>query len=138
VGRLADGWQTTVITPDEFGRRWDEIRTSADSAGRDAANMRSSVHLMINLNDDTIAAREEAKRFLDVYYSMDATDEVLDRWGAYGSTEQVLARLEEYLDRGLDVPIIRFASFDQSRQMELARDGLLPELLKRRVQATVG
>jgi alkanesulfonate monooxygenase SsuD/methylene tetrahydromethanopterin reductase-like flavin-dependent oxidoreductase (luciferase family) len=132
VATLADGWQTAVTTPEEFGRKWEEIRVAAEAAGRDASAMTSSAHLMVNLDADRTAARAEGKRFLDTYYSMDSSDEILDRWGAFGTAEDVLARLDQYLDRGLDVPILRFASFDQSRQMELAEHTLLPELLRRR------
>lgn len=133
VGRLADGWQSAVITPEEFGRKWAEIREAADSAGRNAATLTSSAHLMINLNEDGAAARAEGKRFLDTYYSMDCSDEMLDRWGAFGSAEQVLDRIGQYLDRGLDIPIIRFASFDQPGQMERAEHTLLPALHSLRV-----
>lgn len=137
VATLADGWQTAVTTPEEFGRRWDEIRAAADAAGRDPAALTSSAHLMVNLDKDRAAARAEGKRFLDTYYSMDSSDEILDRWGAFGTTDDVLARIDQYLDRGLDVPILRFASFDQPRQMELAEQTLLPELLRRRTAVNV-
>lgn len=132
VATLADGWQTAVTTPEEFGRKWDEIRTAAQTAGRDPAAMSSSAHLMINLGASRAEARAEGKRFLDTYYSMDSSDEILDRWGAFGTPEDVLTRIDEYLERGLDIPILRFASFDQPRQMELAEQTLLPELQRRR------
>jgi len=131
VGRLADGWQTTVTAPDEFGRRWDEIREAAGRHGRDADAMTSSSHLMINLADDIGTARDEARRFLDTYYSMRLDDETMDRWGAYGPAEHVLARLLDYVDHGLDVPVLRFASYDQSAQFERAAGMLLPELARR-------
>lgn len=136
VGVLADGWQTAVITPDQFGRKWDEIRAVAEANGRDAATLTSSAHIMINLNEDRAAARAEGKRFLDKYYQMDTNDETLNRWGAFGTAEDVLERIDQFLQRGLDVPIIRFASFDQPRQMELAQESLLPELLSRRVSVS--
>lgn len=132
VATLADGWQTAVTTPDEFGRKWDEIRTAAEAAGRDVDALTSSAHLMINIGDDRAAARAEGKRFLDTYYSMDSSDEILDRWGAFGTADEVMARIDQFLERGLDVPILRFASFDQPGQMELAEQTLLPELLRRR------
>ena len=132
VGTLADGWQTAVTTPEEFGRKWDEIREAATAAGRDAAALTSSAHLMINLGTDRAAARADGKRFLDTYYSMDSSDEILDRWGAFGTAEDVLVRIDQYLERGLDLPILRFASFDQTLQMERAEHTLLPELLRRR------
>lgn len=128
VGRLADGWQSTVVTPEDFGVRLRQIRESRTSFGRDGDAMTSSVHLMINLADDVAAARTEAKRFLDTYYSMDVPDDVMDAWGAYGPPEVVLERLAAYVDAGLDVPILRFASYDQQDQLDRADSDLLPQL----------
>lgn len=131
VGRLADGWMSTVVSPDEFGRRWAGVQEAAQRAGRDPSALTSAVHLMINLADDEATARTEAKRFLDTYYLMDTTDETMDRWGAYGTPAQVLDRLQAYLAEGLDVPILRFASYDQTAQMDRAEQALLPELAER-------
>lgn len=128
VGRLADGWMSTVVTPEDFGARWAEVRAAAERLGRDPTRLRSAVHLMVNVADDERTARAEAKRFLDTYYSMDVDDETMDRWGAFGPPEQVLERLAAYVDHGLDVPIVRFASFDQTAQMDRASELLLPGL----------
>ncbi|CAM3649804.1 LLM class flavin-dependent oxidoreductase [Mycobacterium frederiksbergense] len=138
VATLADGWQTAVTTPEDFGRKWDEIQSAADAAGRDASALTSSAHLMINLAGSREEARAEGKRFLDTYYSMDSSDEILDRWGAFGTPEQVMDRIDQYLAVGLDVPVLRFASFDQPGQMELAEQTLLPELQRRRRTVPAG
>jgi alkanesulfonate monooxygenase SsuD/methylene tetrahydromethanopterin reductase-like flavin-dependent oxidoreductase (luciferase family) len=131
VGRLADGWQSTVITPAEFADRWARVQESAQRHGRDPSAITSSVHLMVNINDDEPAARAETRAFLDTYYSMRVTDELMDRWGAFGPAEKVLGRLTEYLDAGLDLPILRFTSFDQTGQLERAAELVLPELAGR-------
>lgn len=129
VARLADGWQSTVVAPEDFGRRLREIRDAAASFGKDPSEMTSSVHLMVNLQNDERAARVEAKRFLDQYYSTNTKTEIMDVWGAYGTPAQVRARVQEYLDQGLDQPILRFASFDQKGQMERALEELIPDLV---------
>lgn len=131
VARLADGWQSTVVSPEDYGRRWGEIRKAAQEMGRDPEDLTSSVHLMVNLQNDEDTARAEAKRFLDEYYSTDTKAEVMDVWGAYGSPKHVLGRIQQYLDQGLDVPIIRFASFDQKGQMDRALQELIPDLAAR-------
>jgi alkanesulfonate monooxygenase SsuD/methylene tetrahydromethanopterin reductase-like flavin-dependent oxidoreductase (luciferase family) len=128
VARLADGWQSTVVAPEEFGRRLREIRQTATDLGRDPSALTSSVHLMINLQNDQKTARFEAKRFLDEYYSTDTKPEVMNVWGAYGTPEQVRSRIQQYLAQGLDVPILRFASFDQKGQMDRALEELIPDI----------
>jgi hypothetical protein len=55
----------------------------------------------------------------------------MDVWGAYGTAKHVRARIQQYLDQGLDVPIIRFASFDQKGQMDRALQELIPDLAAR-------
>lgn len=57
--------------------------------------------------------------------------DTMDKWGAFGTAEEVLDRVTEYVDRGFDVPIVRFASFDQTAQWERASEMLLPELARR-------
>jgi len=131
VGALADGWLSTVVTPKDFGRRWREILQAARDAGRDPSGMASAVHLMINLQDDEETARREGKRFLNEYYSTDVKPETMDAWGAYGTAQDIVGRIREYIDEGLDVPILRFASFDQTGQITRALDELIPELADR-------
>lgn len=128
VARLADGWQSTVIPPDEFGIRLGEIRSAVESEGRDPSRFSSAAHLMVNLQDDRASAREAAKRFLDTYYSMDVQPETMDAWGAYGTPSEVADRINAYLAVGLDLPIIRFASHDQRGQLDRGIAELIPQL----------
>jgi alkanesulfonate monooxygenase SsuD/methylene tetrahydromethanopterin reductase-like flavin-dependent oxidoreductase (luciferase family) len=132
VGRLADGWQSTVVTPQEFGRRWNEIREAARRHDRDPDTMTSSAHLMINLNDDVESARAAAKHFLDDYYTTDVKPATMDAWGAYGSVEMVVKRIQEYISNGLELPVLRFATFEQEAQLQVAMDELVPQLLATR------
>lgn len=126
VGRLADGWLSTVVAPKEFGSRWREIRDAARDAGRDPEAMSSAAHLMVNLDDDEERARANAKAFLDTYYSMDVDPETMDAWGAYGSPENVAERVNQYVSEGLDLPIVRFASDDQKGQLARGIEELVP------------
>lgn len=130
VGRLGDGWLSTVVRPAEFGRQWREIREAAKAAGRDPATMSSGAHLMINLANDRGQAWEAAKAFLDAYYAMDVDPRTMDAWGAYGPPEAVADRINEYIAEGLDLPILRFASHDQKGQMARALDDLLPRITR--------
>ncbi|MGH2736105.1 MAG: LLM class flavin-dependent oxidoreductase [Actinomycetota bacterium] len=130
VARLADGWLSTVVSPQDFGRRLSQIQDAMDRIARDGT-MPSAVHLMVNLQNDSATARTEAKRFLDEYYMTDTKPETMDVWGAYGTADDVLSRIDEYTSVGLELPIIRFASFDQKGQLDRALDELLPSLAKR-------
>lgn len=127
VARMADGWLSTVVSPEDFGRRLGEIRGAMEGLGR-TPEMSSAVHLMVNLQKDAETARREAKRFLDEYYMTDTKSEVMDVWGAYGTADDVLARIDEYRNAGCELPIVRFASFDQKGQLERGLEELIPRL----------
>lgn len=129
VARLADGWLSTVVTPTEFGARLRQIQAAREAMGKEP-EIPSAAHLMINLQNDAGTARDEAKRFLDEYYMTDTKPETMDAWGAYGTRDEVITRIEEYRSAGLDIPIIRFASFDQKGQLERALEELLPRLVE--------
>jgi alkanesulfonate monooxygenase SsuD/methylene tetrahydromethanopterin reductase-like flavin-dependent oxidoreductase (luciferase family) len=128
VARLSDGWLSTVVTPADFGMRLDQIHAARERLGKEPS-IPTAAHLMINLQNDADTAKSEAKRFLDKYYMTDTTPETMDAWGAYGTSVDVIARIEKYRSAGLDVPILRFASFDQKGQMERALKELLPQLV---------
>lgn len=132
VGRLGDGYMTDAATVDEFRRRWDAIRGYAAEAGRDPAAMGSCIHLMVNVGPDAAAAFDEAGRFLQKYYDMDFGRAYLDVWVAAGPPEAVAARIRGYLEAGCTVPIIRFASWEQEKQLERFAEGVAP-LLRDRV-----
>lgn len=123
-----DGWQTAVTDPETFGRQWDRIRERAADYGRDPAALCSSAHLMITVADTVEDARREGKAFLDRYYGMDTSPEVMDRWGAYGDADIVAARILDYVDRGLDVPILRMACGEQTAMIERVRAEVVPQL----------
>jgi alkanesulfonate monooxygenase SsuD/methylene tetrahydromethanopterin reductase-like flavin-dependent oxidoreductase (luciferase family) len=129
VARMADGWLSTVVSPQDFGRRLDEIRSSMERFDR-TPEMPSALHLMINLQNDVETARREAKRFLDQYYMTDTKAETMDVWGAYGTVDDVLARIDEYRQAGCELPIVRFASFDQKGQLERGLEELIPRLVQ--------
>ncbi len=128
VAAMADGWQTAVTTPERFGRQWARIRERATELGRDAASMRSSAHLMVTVADSVEAGRAEGKAFLDQYYGMDTPQEIMDRWGAYGTAEVVAERIRDYAERGLDLPILRAASSSQDEMVDRLERELLPLL----------
>lgn len=128
VAVRADGWQTAVADPATFGRQWERIRERAATHGRDPHLLRSSAHLMVNVADTVEQGRKEGKAFLDRYYGMDTPPDLMDRWGVYGDADTVAARIMRYVDLGLDIPILRMASGNQTAMIERVRGELVPRL----------
>jgi alkanesulfonate monooxygenase SsuD/methylene tetrahydromethanopterin reductase-like flavin-dependent oxidoreductase (luciferase family) len=135
VARLADGWMTTVVDAETFGRNWRQIQALARAEGRDPARLDSSIHQMVNIHPDPEAAVAEAKRFLDVYYSTDYPRAVLDIWVAYGPPEMVAEKLLAYVRAGCQTPVLRFAAYDQEAQLRTFLEKVAPLLADARVPA---
>jgi alkanesulfonate monooxygenase SsuD/methylene tetrahydromethanopterin reductase-like flavin-dependent oxidoreductase (luciferase family) len=133
VARLADGWMTTVVDPETFERNWRAIQDKARAAGRDPARLDSSIHQMVNINDDPEAAIAESKQFLDVYYSTDYSRDVLDVWVANGPPAMVAEKLLPYVRAGCQTPVLRFSAYDQKGQLIRFLDEVAPLLADARV-----
>jgi alkanesulfonate monooxygenase SsuD/methylene tetrahydromethanopterin reductase-like flavin-dependent oxidoreductase (luciferase family) len=128
VARLADGWMTDGgPTPEEFARRWKLVRQFLVEAGRDPAAFHASYHMMLNLKDDARRAWDEGVAFLTHYYGpMD--ERFLRVWLAAGPPDDVARRIQEYIDAGCSLPILRFAGSDGMAQLERCLTDVLPRL----------
>ena len=42
-----------------------------------------------------------------------------DRWGPYGHPERAVERIRSYAEHGAETIIVRFASLNQERQLEI-------------------
>jgi alkanesulfonate monooxygenase SsuD/methylene tetrahydromethanopterin reductase-like flavin-dependent oxidoreductase (luciferase family) len=133
VAHLSDGWMTTVVDVETFERNWRAIQAMALAAGRDPGALDSSIHQMVNINDDPEAAVAESKRFLDIYYTTEYSRDVLDVWVAYGPPEMVAEKLLPYVQAGCQTPVLRFSAYDQKGQMRRFLDEVAPRLANARV-----
>jgi len=128
VARLADGWMTSMGTPEELAQRWAMIAGFAREEGRDPSTMHVAVHHMVNINDEPAVAYAEAKTFLDKYYETDTTTERMETWVSYGTPAQVADKIGAYLVAGAGTMILRFASWKPIEQIRRAVDEVLPRV----------
>lgn len=135
VGLIADGWMTDNTPVVRFKERWDLIRQVARDAGRPTEAMESSLHLMVNINDDRSAGFEEALKFLQTYYGPRMTREYVEGWLACGSPAAVVEKIRAYVEAGCTTPILRFASWDQKGQLARALADVMPAVLALRLPA---
>jgi alkanesulfonate monooxygenase SsuD/methylene tetrahydromethanopterin reductase-like flavin-dependent oxidoreductase (luciferase family) len=127
VARLADGWQTDGTPPDVFRERWEQVRAYASEYGREDQLTDSSLHLMVNINNDARHARRESVEFLDRYYGAGAVGEdILEHWLAFGSPAAVIEKIGLFVEAGCTTPILRFTSPDQEGQLERCLAEVLP------------
>jgi alkanesulfonate monooxygenase SsuD/methylene tetrahydromethanopterin reductase-like flavin-dependent oxidoreductase (luciferase family) len=129
TARLSDGWQTSGIRLELFRERWARIRDYAAEYGRADRVTESSLHMLVNIDDDAEQAYRESVEFLAHYYGEGAVSrERLEEWLAYGPPERVIARIGQWLEAGLTTPVLRFTSLDQLGQLERCMQEVLPAL----------
>ena len=127
VGRLADGWMTTMATPEQFRKGWDAVREAAVAHGRKAEELESCLYYNVHIGEEA-AAYAESKRFLDAYYSADFDEEFVHMWTAIGAPEACAEKIRAFADAGVQVLSVRFAAYDQTAQMRKFIDEVAPLL----------
>jgi alkanesulfonate monooxygenase SsuD/methylene tetrahydromethanopterin reductase-like flavin-dependent oxidoreductase (luciferase family) len=117
VARLADGWMTNKLSPDEFRHQWERIAAMAREEGRDPARLGSALYHNININEDRQAALEESKAFLDTYYTSKFSPAFVEGWTVAGSPKRCIAELAAYFEAGVGHMALRLTSWDQRGQL---------------------
>jgi alkanesulfonate monooxygenase SsuD/methylene tetrahydromethanopterin reductase-like flavin-dependent oxidoreductase (luciferase family) len=128
VARLADGWMTNKLSPDEFRREWARIASMARKEGRDPARLGSALYHNININEDRQAGLEESKAFLDTYYTSKFSPAFVEGWTVAGSPKQCITDLQAYFDAGVGHMALRLASWDQRGQLARFLNEVAPAL----------
>ena len=128
VARLADGWMTNKLSPDEFRQQWATVTAMAREEGRDPARLGSALYHNININEDRAAALEESKTFLDTYYSSKFAPAFVEGWTVAGSPAQCIEELRAYAAAGLGHMALRLTSWDQQGQLRRFLEEVAPAL----------
>ena len=115
AARLGDGVISISDYPDEFTQVNDRVKFHAEALGRDYEAMERVFYLTVNLTSDSDAATAEADRFLKMYYGINMW---ADRWGPFGAPELAIERIRRYREAGAQTIVVRFASFEQEKQLD--------------------
>jgi probable F420-dependent oxidoreductase len=99
TARLADGYFASFQAPDEFVRSMATVRRYAAEAGRANARIESALILLCHLAPTREKAAAEMRPMLE---AMGRGGDAFLQRSAYGSPDDIIARLEEYVAVGLD------------------------------------
>lgn len=124
VARLGSGVVSISDYPDEYAKVVSRVQFHAVSLDRDKDELEKSFYMTVNIGQDSDECASEADRFLRLYYGMNMWG---DRWGPYGPSELIAERIRRYEAAGAETMIVRFASFDQERQLSLFLEEIAPE-----------
>jgi len=118
VARLADGWMTNKLSPEQFRAQWARVAAYAREAGRDPAALGSALYHNIHIREDRQAALAESRAFLEAYYTAAFSPAFVEGWTVAGSPERCIRDLRAYLDAGVGHLALRLASWDQRGQLK--------------------
>ncbi|MFQ5916069.1 MAG: LLM class flavin-dependent oxidoreductase [Nitrospinota bacterium] len=126
IARHADGWQTTLLTPERFSEYLSRIHEMMREEGRDPSAFKTSLYYNLNVNPDREAAYRESKAFLDDYYDRDWPREMVELWTAHGPVEQCVETIRGFMDAGLDHITMRMTAPNQAEQFRIYVEEVLP------------
>lgn len=121
--QLADGYIGISDSPQDWVKLKDRLQELATEEGRDFNTMDSVFYMTVNLNEDEAKAEQEANDFVLKYYGINFWK---DKWGPFGSPQRVVERMEQFAQAGVRSLILRFASFEQQKQLDLFLEQVLP------------
>ena len=123
AARLGAGIISITDTPEEFAQVVQQVDEKAAEIGRDPDSLEKAFYLTVNMNPDLDKAEADAVEWLTGYYGSDIWG---TRWGPFGGPERVAERIGEYVAAGAGTVVIRFASFEPEKQIEIFLDQVAP------------
>ena len=124
AARLGDGLISVSDTPGEFAQVIAQVDAKADEMGRDSSKLEKTFYLTANVGPDLPKAEAEAEEFLTRYYGSNIWG---TRWGPFGGPERVAERMAEYVSAGAQTLVVRLATFEPERQLDLFLEQVAPE-----------
>jgi alkanesulfonate monooxygenase SsuD/methylene tetrahydromethanopterin reductase-like flavin-dependent oxidoreductase (luciferase family) len=124
VARVGDGIIAISDTPAEFADVIDQVDAKAEEYGRDTSQRENVFYLTVNLEEDESAALTDAEDWLMRYYGANIWG---TRWGPFGGVQNVAARMAAYAEAGAETVIVRLATFDPERQLDVFLDRIAPQ-----------
>ena len=122
AGCYADGVMGITDAPENYTEVLRKVEGFATEAGRNPSALERAFYMTVNLNEPQ-AAEAEANDFLVEYYGVNHWG---DRWGPWGSPEDVAQRMAAYASAGARHLVVRFASWDQRGQLRRFIDEVMP------------
>ena len=114
AARFGDAWLPMWLTPDELGRRAGRLAELADEHGRPCPEL--ALLIGVHVDDDLAVASREADGHMQGQYRMPL--DVVQRWSALGSAEQVAEYLQAYVAVGVRELVLMPLAREPLRQYE--------------------
>ena len=128
VGRVGDGWLVSSATPSEVGEGKDIVFDTADQCQREIEEDHIGVLLGYYISEDYEQAATKAHQFVTRH----RPDAHFTEFTALGTTEQVGALIQQYIDAGASKFAVRplCAGDESMEQLEIMGQEVLPAFHK--------
>ena len=123
AAQLGSGIISISDTPEEFAQMIQHVSEKSAEIGRDPASFENTFYMTVNMNSNLNAAEADAVEWLTGYYGSDIWG---TRWGPFGGVERVTDRIQEYVSAGAETVIVRFASFEPEKQLDVFLEKVAP------------
>jgi probable F420-dependent oxidoreductase len=120
IGRLADGWVSYVVTPEQYAKGLETIAASAEAVGRELERFDTGHLLFARVADDYESAFASANAHLSHRYAMDFS-RATKRYAAIGSPADVAEKIHEFREAGLRHVILDTVGEPEERPEQLER-----------------
>jgi probable F420-dependent oxidoreductase len=120
MGRMADGWISYVVTPDQYREGLEAIARAASEARRKLERFGTAHLLFMRLDDSREAALEAATEHLSRRYAMDFR-RAADRYSALGRPADVAERIHAFREAGLRHIVLDLVGPMEDRDDQLER-----------------
>ena len=124
-----DGWLPYLVSADAYARSVATVRAEADAAGRPLGDgFEWALYLYCSIRADGDRARSDVASFLGRAYG-DKPREMLDRIAPAGTPDEVVPRLQAYVDAGVRHFVVAPAAPEDTLEVvRLAATEVLPRL----------
>ena len=129
AGRLADGWLSYVVTPEQYRAGLEVIARAGAEAERDLSTFGTGHLLFIRLAKNYESALDYAAKMLSARYAMDFRKPA-KRYCALGTAEQVASTIREFYQAGVRHLVVDFIAerADQIEQIDYFGADVMPLL----------
>ncbi len=115
VARVGDGWLASSVTPQEVARSVTAIKENLVSYGRSIENDHYGVMLPVYLSGSKV----EALSHLPAGVGRARTDVPIEEYGAFGTAEDIHARIKEYIEAGASKFVLRLTCTEHESPEQL-------------------
>ncbi len=124
AARVGDGVIAISDTPAEFAEVIAQVDAKAEEYGRDTTRRENVFYLTVNLDEDEATAKADSEDWLMRYYGANIWG---TRWGPFGGIQQVADQMAAYAEAGAGTLIVRLATFDPERQLDVFLERIAPQ-----------